>query len=96
MGAKDISPEVVERMAKLIRDMDRLLSAAPDQSTIMLSPAYHEAAEIARLLPVPVDPDEVEVREIVGKYLQLGEYGTDAMFLELLKRGRQLSQDQPS
>jgi len=98
MGAKDISPEVVERMAALVRD----LAASQTRGCYAV-----EAREIVALLPEVVDPDLIEAREIAAKRFP-GTWTSTAMLrgefdhlyvsaiLDGIKRGRRLSQDQPS
>lgn len=56
----DISPELVERMAQLIRE----LSSEPRNGSSPWFHHWYEACKIVGLLPVPVDPDEKEVRRI--------------------------------
>jgi len=115
MGAKDISPEVVERAIALLR---RYVS---DCRTCSVAGYFlTEARAIVALLPEPADPDIAEVREDLALFYEKENESGSApipycadMIAEVragkrdheapirfgliaLKRGRQLSQDQPS
>jgi hypothetical protein len=74
----EIKPEVVERMAALVREL-----AAVDQSTMYgfvgeaklvrfkeaAASRVNEARAITELLPAPVDPDLIEARRIAKEAL---------------------------
>lgn len=98
MGAKDISPEVVEKLVAFVRNLASSSSA---------SPIFRQAADLVALLPEPVDPDLIEARKLAGALNQGGsteqwlsgkwDDGPAVQWhLAGIKRGRQLSQDQPS
>lgn len=102
MGAKDISPEVVKRCIALVRD----LAASQTHGCYAV-----EAREIVALLPESPDPDLLIAREIAVQYGLPGLSGITSYrvnrgeadqispvraIFDAIKRGRQLSQDQPS
>jgi len=105
MGAKDISPEVVERMAALVRDLhaDHVKHGAHDYVQDFVA----RTAAIVAELPKPVDPDLIEARRMAAD-LNQGSTRTEWMagrwdagpavqwHLAGIKRGRELAQDQPS
>jgi hypothetical protein len=100
MGAKDISPEVVERCVTLVR-----LLVAYEAVDDIEKPLADEARAIVALLPEPVDPDLIEARRMAEA---LGQGGTREQWfsgkwdtgpaiqwhLAGIKRGRQLAQEQ--
>lgn len=88
-----ISPELVERMVEVIRQMD----AASGGSAL-----FAEARAIAALMPAPVDPDLVLARKIADRVTDCGydyhaglkdAYPIVAGILAGIKRGRELAND---
>lgn len=66
----EISQELVERMATVIRAY-----AHSDGSHIKTGRSVHaELLAVASELPVPVDPDLLEAREVAASYCQKGSY----------------------
>lgn len=60
-GVSDISPEVVERMVALVRDV---ADGEPVYRNELAATWEVEARAIAALLPEPIDPDLIEARKI--------------------------------
>lgn len=95
----DISPELVERMVKLVRSID-----ARDPSKEWAF--FNEADAIAALLPKQVDPDMDLAREIAWRRFSYAPQNKDAYFtgknddypgvraaLEGIRKGRELAND---
>jgi hypothetical protein len=62
VSAAEISPDLVERM------VDHIRKAAERYRDVRTSePLHRELLELAAELPVPVDPDLVEAREMVAR-----------------------------
>lgn len=95
--AEAVSPEVVERMVALVRDM------ASNRSDIAWQPwvAWRNTAQtLAALLPKPVDPDEAEALAIVKSlYPEMRDTYSGrrvTVALAALKRGRELAASEAS
>lgn len=71
----EISPDLIERMVALVRDM-----ASRDDGTILTqvqhSTSFMRAREIAALLPEPVDPDLIEARAVAA-HVHLDMHGSE-------------------
>lgn len=66
----EISPELVERMVAHFRSVHKHYEGYRD----IENPHLAEVREIFSLLPVPVDPDLIEAREIVKATLTEGNH----------------------
>ncbi|TZG25618.1 hypothetical protein [Sphingomonas montanisoli] len=65
------SPEAIERMMAFVRNMANATSC---------SPLFREAAEIAALLPEPIDPDLIEARKVIHRVLMDKGASGEAIF----------------
>lgn len=63
--AQDIAPELVERMAALVRQI--AAAYTPEGNSRRYMDEGDEARAIAALLLKPVDPDLIEAREIAAR-----------------------------
>lgn len=101
-----ISDELVERAFELIRTMASAASAVEDEYRMAdggIADDYQEAAAIVAELPEPVDPDEVEARELArvlanrigGNSKSFDQYDLEILAYEGIKRGRALERGEP-
>lgn len=100
--SEQISPEVVERMASIVREVSTWTWIGQSSAKA----TYAEARAIAALLPKPVDPDLIEARAIAAAhhhdnppceragYIGRGEgenWWEERCILVAIKRGRELA-----
>ena len=63
MSATEISPELVERIRVLLTKLHDTAARCTSQDAL-----WPELSEVIPLLPKPVDPDLIEVRQIIAEH----------------------------